>query len=356
MRSSASVVVVLFACVAFADGCDCGGALVVNDGFGAEDRAADVVHAYASHGRVAFRAFATGGFDLARISAIATDGSVALDPDASFGVSGDDDHFDFTLLTGDAGGASFDLVDKNDVALAHRDLDVKDADRVALDVTAPRTAGVDLPGVDVTQLRILTGQRAAFRSSFFAGDDELFAVDNVRTDNADVGFRNGVGCAEDGCSQSRNAVEFAVPADATDPIDVVLDASGAALTVTVVPTDSADVTAVVLDESDEFEGGKNVVARVSAGDAPVFGAPVRWSVDGDVLVDGDGDVSTGDVLQFKPGSAEHAVVASFNGTDVDVAVSGEDFSVSAVTFACGAGSASSLPLVLCLLLLRRRRR
>lgn len=354
MRSPlASAVVVVAAAVVALGGCDCGGALLISDSFsgGVAD---DSLHTYASGGRVGFNAFPVDGFDLDDISAIATDGSVAVDPDADFVKSGD--HFVFGLLTNDAGKGSFSLVDQNENVLATRDVEVKDADALVLDLTAPRTAGVDLPAVDVTRLRILAGERAAFRSSLFAGDDELFALDNVSATSADVGFRNGVGCAEDSCSQSRNAVEFSVPADATDPIDVALAASGAVLTVTVVPTAAADVTAVVLDESDEFEGGKNVVAKVSAGDEPVFGAPVRWSVDDDVLVDDDNGVKTGDVLQFKPSSAEHAVTASFAGTDVDIAVSGEDFDVSAVTFACGAGPASSLPLVLCLLALRRRRR
>lgn len=346
-------VVSLFVVVSSFSGCSCGDVIVL-DGFDKDSAEADVLHTYAVGGKVGFKVAPIDGFDMDRTGDPTVEGAIALDDDVD--VNGGGDTLTFGVITKEVGDGTIVINDVDGNEIARRDVEVSDVDRIELAVTAPSSAGLELPAVDPTKIRIYAGSKAAFRASLFNGDDEVFATDAVTAEGASI--RPCTGCTDDTCEASRGAVEFNVGSG--EPVAVTLSAGSAAtLAVTLVPTEDADVTDVTIDQGDEFEGKKSLVARVLAGTEPVFGAPVVWNVDGADLADEDNAdfPFEGDVLQFKSAATTHQVIPKLGDRELPaLPLQAQDFEVTAITFACGAAPASCLPLVLCLLALRRRRR
>lgn len=346
--------------------CACGDAVVVYDVFQPNTNpSTDALHTYASHAQVPLRARSLDIFrGIDDVIPAASDG-LTLDPDTKVERSGDG-VLSFAVLTGDPGKGTLTFHDKGGGAVATRTLDVVDADTMALDVTAPATAGIELPTVALDKARIFSGGTAAFRTTLLAGGTEIVGLKAVTATPADasVTTRNGAGCAADTCSDVRNAVAIGVPAATTAPVDVALRAGTATASIHVVPTAAADVTDLVFDVANVVGGKGDVVAHVLAGTEPVFGAPVVWTVDDKVLDDKDGKAIAGDALQFDvapPNSnpnfrpATHDVTATLGDKTAATTVVGETFTVTSITAACGSTSSTWATLMALALLLKRRR-
>ncbi|HEY4219762.1 MAG TPA: hypothetical protein VGO62_00435 [Myxococcota bacterium] len=349
--------------------CSCGDPVVAFDVFGADqDPPTDALHTYASHAQVPMKVKSTSWFASADdFKPPTASGSLSIDPDTE--VTHKSGVLSFALLTGDAGTGTLTINDANGSALTTRSLKVVDADAISFAVTAPKTSGVDLPDVDITKVRIDIGGTAAFRTTLHNGADEIVGLQATTSTPADASLstRNGVGCASDTCAAVRNAYAVTVPATTADESDITVAAGDASATLHIVPTADADITDLVLDQSDVVSGQGSIVGHVLAGAEPVFGAPVVWSVDGATLDNDDGTHKTGDVLQFsvaapnsnknlKPES--HDVSAAFAGQQGAATVLAEkdSFGVTSITAACGAAPSSSAALFALLTLLRLRSR
>ncbi|HEY1099547.1 MAG TPA: hypothetical protein VGF99_11495, partial [Myxococcota bacterium] len=166
-----------------------------------------------------------------------------------------------------------------------------------------------------------------------------------------------------GCLASAMATQLSVADDATleTGVDVTLTAGSASFTMTVVPTNVDDVTQIELDEQTvdgtfgQREDGDTtgVIARVSVGDEPLFGAPVEWRV-ADVVVEGRGDAIRYGYVDGETAS----VVASVAGATatMQAPTTAEDVEVSSVTGACSGIGAAPWFVALAVGLRRRRPR
>lgn len=329
------------------------------------DGTTDQLHSYAAGSRVEFTVVKSL-FDDAAFS-VAFGGAFAPCANCDDDDGGDDEQDTvFDVDVGAAGVGTITITDDDGAVVGEvRELAVKDVDEVALAVTAPGAPDLELPSIDPDNLRIwtdpvaATATKVALRTSLFAGGEEVFGLNVVDATADAVGFsaRRCVACAESSCDADRAGIEFAVSATVTDPVDVTVSVGAARLAVTLVPTDGAAVTDVVLDQSGIVDGRQSLIAHVLAGTEPVFGVPVVWSVDGVDVKDADGNAVFGDALQYTSSTTTHGVVARIGGLNADSVVSGDEFSVSAITFACGAAPGATAPVVAVvgLLLLRRRR-
>lgn len=337
--------------------CDPGDIIIV-DGFAPDSDSADVLHPWATGGKVKLKVLPVGDFDMSRLGDPEVEGAISLDPDEDISGGGT---LTFGVLTDDEPGtATIRIVDKdgNDVGEA-RDVDVRAADELRLTVTAPLRPDLDLPEVDPRAVHVYAGEVAAFRTELFADGDAIFALESVVADGELGPGRACLACADDTCEATRAALEFSASSIDTTPKTATLTSGTASLALTIIPVLPEEVTDLVLDQGDTFEGKKSVVALVVKDDVPVFGAPVVWNIDGEAFTGEDSDIpQEGDVLQYKPGNARHDVEATLGEFALTVPVQGDDFEVSAITFACGAQASSALPLSLLggLLLWRRRRR
>src|SRR6185437_11464320 len=102
--------------------------------------------------------------------------------------------------------------------VATETLTVDDADGIALSVTAPFSAGVDLPDVDPARVRISASSRAGFRTTLTKGGDEIVGLRAVvaTPSDAHVTAKNAAGCAKDTCGAQRNAIDIALAAGAVE--------------------------------------------------------------------------------------------------------------------------------------------
>ena len=359
MRSLFTLVVIVAL-----SGCSCGD-VTLFDPFApvGDDPGADSLHAYASHARVPFRLRAAGLLDVHDLVVPVATGAVSVATDVNLVVD-PTGMMSFTIVTADAGDGQVSFVDKHGNTITSRGLSVLDADELSLAVTAPATPGVVLPGVSLAGTRIFAGGHAAFRTTLQSNDNEVFGVSAVAARPADATFttRSGTGCAPDTCDAVRNALEISVPDTAAAPVDVVLTAGSAEVTLTVVPTVDADITDVALVQADAVNKRGDAVLQVLAGTEPVLGAPVVWSVDGTELDDDQGKAFTGDALQFDVANQAHAIVAALGAHNANASVKGTKFAVTSITAACGAAPASTTPAAVLLVALagvrgqRRRRR
>lgn len=338
-------------------GCSCGGDVILLDGFDPDSDVEDVLHTYASGGKVNLEVVTVDGFELKQIAKPVIDGPAALDPDEEIERTST---LQFSIRTEEAGTVTVRLVDDagNDVATP-RELVVKDADTIELAVTAPSNAGIELPVVDPTGVHLFAGESAAFRTDLFADDEAIFAHEAVVADSTLSFNRYAIAaCAEDTCDVDRAAMEFQAPFGG-EPETGTLTSGTASLPLTLIPVTAEEVTDLVLDDGGDFDGKKSVLARVLKDTSPVFGAPVTWKVDDTFLADEENPdfPFEGDVLQYKASTVVRSVDAVLGETTVTIPVSGVDFEVTSITFACGAGPAAAAPLALLVLLgLRRRRR
>lgn len=332
----------------------------------------DSLHSYAAGSKVTFDLVTANIGDLAKtLGPTEVGGSFSLDTGCEEGDvdcdENDNSGSTVHVLVGDAGSGTITLVGEDGAPYGEvRTVDVKEVDDIVLAVTAPTAGGIEHPVV-ADSIRVFSdveggsSTQVAFRASLFAGGDEVFGLDVVSSSDADQTLSPGrpcLACADEGCSADRAAIEFSVPSSVTEPIDVDVKAGTAQLTVSLVPTPIADITDVVLDEGALLDAKQSVIADVVAGTEPVFGVPVIWSVDGADVKDDNDVVQTGDALQYTPGSTSHDVTATIGTFSADTAVSGDEFEVTAITFACGAapGAAAPVAAVIALLLFRRRRR
>ena len=365
MRTTRTLLLVVTAIAAPFSGCLCGEALIVDDIFiPPDDRSAPgTLHTYASNAKVGLEVRSASPFlAIDEVTVLAGGaGNAVIDPDTPTELDGD--KLKVTVLTQGAGEGLLAFT-RNDEVIAERALTIVDADDIALSVTASDTPGIDLPSIDPTSVRIFAGSKAAFRTTLSREGNEIFGLDSVvRTaSDPEVTTRNGTGPAVDAGDQPRNAVEIAVPVTVTENVDVTLTSGNATVIVTVVPTTIDDVTAVVSsvrDNADLAEGDKTaVVALVSAGDEPVFGAPLTWAVDDVALEDEEGTPRTGDVLEVAFVAGGAITLDAFLGDrriGVEMESDGSNPNVTSITSACGATGGGPLAATLFLLFFRGRR-
>ena len=341
-----------------APACSCGGDVIVLDGFDADSDVADVLHPWASGGKVGLTVRGIDGFEMKTLGDPVIEGAGSLDPDVDIEGGGT---LTFGVLTEEPGTLTIRLVDKDGNQVSEvREVEVVEVDRIELAVTAPTTPDIDLPAVDPTNILIFDGQQAAFRTSLFADNTEVFAHEAITVAGEIGSGRDCIACADDSCEADRPGLEFQAPFGA-DPVTGTLTAGSASLAITITAVPPEAITDVVLDQGGEFDGKRSVVAQVLQGTDPVFGAPVQWSVDGTVLADEDNDVPfEGDVVQYKAASQLRQVAAILGDRTQTIPVSGSDFEVTSISFACGAGPGAAAPAALLALLgargLRRRRK
>lgn len=345
--------------------CSCGERLVFFDNVepfdGPSEEAPESLHVYASDARVTLRVRSSDPFfDIEQHGGVFFSGSVSQQDEATDEVA--DGVLTIPIATGSAGSGTVGVFDPNGQIVGEREITVVDADAIQIAVTAPERDGFQLPAVDVEDVRLFSGGTAAFRTTLLADGEEIFGTHAVVASPADerITTRRAVACALEGCGPQRSAVALTVPEAVDQASDVELTAGEASLTLTVVPTPLADITA--LESEDVVQDGETATRRslplhVLAGEEPVFGAPVAWSVDGTALED------TGDVLTFGPGTAgDSEATAALGAHELTIAIEGgaSEPAVTSITAACGQtanGRASLLPLgMLALVLLFRRRR
>lgn len=351
--------------VAASSSCSCGGdRIMVTDAFATDEERADgdieSTHRYASNSRIPWEVRSNdGSLDIATVDVVASDG-LSIDDDPALKVSSG--VMSLSILTGDAGSGTVIFKDKDGTIISSRDITVAEVDEMKVDITAPDAQGIALPELDIERIRIATGRSAALRVELFADGEPVYGLESVDAVAADTAFTTTQrsGCSSTGCRAASMASEIKVPADAVDPTDVVLTAGTASLTVTVIPTSIDDVTSFVLDEQTVSADRKQddvtgIVALVSVGNEPLFGAPVAWTIDG-TAVEGTGDTIRYGFVE----GADATLVAKLgdNTATVQAPTNAAGIEVTSITSACT--QSSGVPWWLGLggaaLLMRRRRR
>lgn len=254
------------------------------------------------------------------------------------------------------GTATLVVVDAMSRPVDERVVQVLQPDALALSIEIDRERGFSIPDVDSDRLTFAVEGSVVLAVRYEHAGSELKGTGVLRGVSDVVLATNPTRTSPD-----REFLALEAPPDATDSTLVPLEVSGEVVRVLNVRTVEADaIAAIELDVGDPgmmWNGTRYPIWAEAFDDegAPIFGAPFRWTFDGD-RVDG-----AGDVLTYEHEGGERVRVQVKAGDvveDVNVeAKSGSaELTTAAGTTCASGGPAHPFAALLAALWLRRGRR
>jgi uncharacterized protein (TIGR03382 family) len=337
----------------------CGGgpACRITDSFSSEDEG---MHEDTLHDYVVGTAFSIDvrtnrwGLDLDTLELVSKDPEVL----EVRGQSRVDDVLRASMFSHAEGTATLVVVDAMSRPVEERVVRVLRPDAIGLSIEIDRDRGFSIPEVESDKLTFAVQGRATFAVRYERAGDELKGSGVLRGVSDTVGATNPTRTGPD-----REFLALEAPAEPTDSALVPLEVSGEVVRMLEVRAVEADAIASVeldLGEPGAHWNGTRYPIWAEAFDddgAPIFGAPFRWTFDGERL-DGDGDV-----LTYAHEGGERVRVQVKAGDVVeDVSVEAQKDSAELTTAAgttCCSGGPAPAPAALLAglwLVARRRRR